>query len=68
MSDLELFLIVALFAENIALILTHIVDRQVSDRDGFGEDAATAMRRRPHGRFDPLVEPYAAAGRRRKPN
>ncbi len=46
MSDLELFLIVALFAENIALILGHIVDRQATDRDGFGEQAATAMRRR----------------------
>ncbi|QXU53957.1 MULTISPECIES: hypothetical protein [Rhodococcus] len=46
MTDLELFLVVALFAENIALILAHIVDRQVTDRDGFGEDATTAMRRR----------------------
>lgn len=68
MTDLELFLIVALMVENIALIVAHIVDRQVTDRDGFGEDAATAMRRRPRGRFDPLVGPYAAAGLRRKPN
>ncbi|WMM73006.1 hypothetical protein RCF27_01230 [Rhodococcus pyridinivorans] len=46
MTDLELFLIVALFAENIALILGHMVDRQVTDRDGFGEEATIAMRRR----------------------
>ncbi|UPW02867.1 hypothetical protein M1C57_14260 [Rhodococcus pyridinivorans] len=46
MSDLELFLIVALFAENIALILANIVDRQATDRDGFGEEATHAMRRR----------------------
>jgi len=45
-SDLELFLTVALFAENVALLLAHIVDRQVTGRDGFGEDATTAMRRR----------------------
>jgi hypothetical protein len=45
-SDLELFLIVALFAENITLILAHIVDKQVTDRDGFGEQAATSMRRK----------------------
>ncbi|AWZ25672.1 hypothetical protein CEJ39_17205 [Rhodococcus pyridinivorans] len=46
MSDLELFLIVALFAENIALVLANIVDRQVIDRDGFGEAATRAMRRK----------------------
>ena len=46
MSTLELFLVVALFAENIALILAHIVDRQTSDRDGFGEAATRAMRSR----------------------
>ncbi|UTT48844.1 hypothetical protein [Rhodococcus gordoniae] len=47
MTDLELFLVVALFAENIALILAHIVDRQVANRDGFGESATEAMRQRP---------------------
>jgi hypothetical protein len=46
MSDLELFLIVALFAENIALILGHIVDKQVTGRDGFGEEATHAMRKK----------------------
>lgn len=47
MTTLELFLLVALFAENVALILAHIVDRQVSGRDGFGEAATNSMRRRP---------------------
>lgn len=46
MTDLEMFLLVALMVENVALLLAHIVDRQVTDRDGFGEDATTAMRRR----------------------
>ncbi|MGW5289499.1 hypothetical protein [Rhodococcus pyridinivorans] len=66
MTDLELFLVVALFAENIALILAHIVDRQVTDRDGFGEDASTAMRRRPRLERDYLAEALHA-GRRRIP-
>lgn len=46
MSDLELFLLVALFAENVALLLAHMVDRQSSDRDEFGEAATRAMRSR----------------------
>lgn len=46
MTDLELFLIVALMVENIALIVAHIVDRQSSDRDEFGEAATRAMRSR----------------------
>ncbi|MCB8910208.1 hypothetical protein KUG88_08700 [Rhodococcus rhodochrous] len=46
MTDLELFLVVALFAENVALILAHAADRQASDRDRFGEAATRAMRRR----------------------
>ncbi|KHJ73391.1 hypothetical protein [Rhodococcus sp. Chr-9] len=66
MTDLELFLVVALFAENIALILAHIVDRQATDRDGFGEDASTAMRRRPHLERDHLTEALHT-GRRRIP-
>ena len=66
MTDLELLLVVALFAENIALILAHIVDRQVTDRDGFGEDASAAMRRRPRLERDYLAEALHA-GRRRIP-
>lgn len=46
MTDLELFLVVALVTENVALLLAHIVDRQSSDRDGFGEAATRAMRSR----------------------
>ncbi|MGW5338703.1 hypothetical protein NXT08_08025 [Rhodococcus pyridinivorans] len=66
MTDLELFLIVALMVENIALIVAHIVDRQVADRDGFGEDATIAMRRRPRLEHDHFTEALQA-GRRRSP-
>lgn len=46
MTTLELFLLVALFTENVALLLAHIVDGQSSDRDEFGEAATRAMRSR----------------------
>lgn len=46
MSATEAVLFVLLFTENVALLLVNHFDRQVTDRDGFGEAATRAMRSR----------------------
>ncbi|MFX1757252.1 hypothetical protein [Rhodococcus sp. As11] len=47
MTTLELFLVVVLFAENIALLVAHVTDSHTVGNDRFGEAATNSMRRRP---------------------